>query len=138
MIDQVMVPSVKGGPIPDYAVTIQQDPERIETVFQNAVSLDDSIAAAHDAKRLGMQRGLHRFLCDTSLAATAQTRADQFRFVLKLTEDKIYEPSDALAVVVAPNSTGHEFVENALQDRGYRVRYFLSRDAALDWLSGEH
>lgn len=118
-----------------YTLQVEMEPLRVEVTFHENMRTDMALEAVHEMKRLGAEHGTCLYFFDITGVGSDASRGEQFRFVEIVTAEKLLVPEDRVAILVAPLSSEHGFVEMAMQDRGYEYRYFRSKPNALEWLA---
>ncbi|MBX7059029.1 MAG: STAS/SEC14 domain-containing protein [Leptospirales bacterium] len=119
-----------------YTVTYLNEWQVVQIAYEGEVSPADLEAALYQAAALAQEHGTEKFLADCSLMEGGHSVTDLFSTVHSLDEAKISHQMKE-AIVFDPASTMAQYIsfyETAAMNRGYNVRLFSDRSAALAWL----
>jgi hypothetical protein len=119
-----------------FKLTESSHPQIIEIEYTGAVTPDELIAAFEVLAKEAQVRNSYKILADCSHLEGGHSILNLY-YLIDLIE-KAGIPHTMMEAIIQPQLTATQeevrFYETACLNRGYNVRIFANREAALEWL----
>jgi hypothetical protein len=113
-----------------------EESQIIETVFSGINSMNELVQAVQTNMEMGQKHGINRFLADCTALDGGTSLTDIFHlaeFYDSLPIDRHLK--EAVLLPVLPDAKSDlQFFETTTRNRGFDIRVFEDRQAAIDWL----
>jgi len=107
----------------------------VEVVHTGRMTITEATESRTEAAAIMADRGLRLILADVSDTDHDETTLDLFNF--NASHYDVFPPSTRLAVVIPPDplkANSAQFAETVAVNRGIKMKIFLGKDDAMDWL----
>lgn len=115
-----------------------EDLQIVELTISGSVRGDELQEAAAARIALGQEKGINKYIINvTHIDAPESATAEVYDIPTKMYAEKNLSRASQIAVIAPLSSESMwvtSFYEDICVNRGWRVRTFIDRDLAIDWL----
>lgn len=122
-----------------WTYTVNRKLNIVEVIYAGNTSAQDLQESTSQFISMEKEQRVNRFLIDTSKMELTASLTDLYNLPDKQYIEEQAQRSGRVALVLATTAREKEavkFYETACQNRGWNVKAFMQRRAALEWLTG--
>jgi len=121
----------------NYSISISDNGKYIIVKILDSVTSELARLFSEDAKNLGNEKGIDRFLFDVRQSPNINSVLRNYIYVYSDMEKLELSKTARSAILTNPDDESHDFIETLSKSAGYNVRLFNNEKLAIDWLESE-
>ena len=117
-----------------YQLNLHPQQSYVHLIYMGTIHAEERTQARDEVFDLCRQTGYHRALVDMRASNIEMSPADAVKFARSFEASRL--PANyRLACVIPPGSQADKMVESLISLNGVNIKYFLSQEDALYWLT---